>query len=229
MKQEFNEAKFDTYPTYNQHKNMIYIKNTIKASNVHVGMFTYYDCNGKVDADFEKDNVFYNYPGHGDLYIGKFCSIAYGVEFIMGAANHSTRSFSTYPFNTISKNWASHLGMTKDEMPPIKDTIVGNDVWIGRKARIMPGVKIGDGAIIAGYSVVTKDVPPYSVVGGSPAAIIKSRFDEDTIAFLKEIKWWNFESDNLEKAITYLSNVNLKESKKNLEKIYQADIEMKNK
>lgn len=219
---EFRDADYNFYPNSNN-KNMIYIKNVVKAKNIHIGEFTYYDSHGKVNVNFERDNILYNFPGHGDLYIGKFCSLAYGIEIIMGAANHSTKSFSTYTFSLISDNWAKRLGMTKEDMPPIKDTVIGNDVWIGRKSRIMPGVKIGNGAIIGGYSVVSKDVPAYCVAVGSPIKIIKKRFDDDTIEFLEKIKWWNFKPKYLEEAITYLSTIDLENAKIKLAEIAEKN------
>lgn len=218
---EYRQA--DTLYPNDSNKNMRYIKNTVKAKNIHIGEFTYYDTQGQVTADFERDNILYNVPGHGDLYIGKFCSIAYGVEIIMGAANHSMNSFSTYPFNLISKNWASRLGMTKEDMPDRGDTVIGNDVWIGRKTRIMPGVKIGDGAVIGSYSVVSKDIPPYTVAAGDPIKLIRPRFDAETIEFLKRIKWWDFTPAQLEAAIPYLSSVDLERSRRELAKIADPD------
>ncbi len=200
-------------------KDMIYIKNTVKSPNIHIGDFTYYNNQGEENSDFEKDNVLYNVSGHGDLYIGKFTSIAYGVEIIMNAANHSTKSFSSYPFNLISENWASRLGMTKEDMPQKGDTIIGNDVWIGRKACIMPGIKIGNGAIIGSYSVVTKDVPPYAIVGGNPAKIIRFRFDEETIEFLENLKWWDFSPELVVEAIPYLTSIDIEKSKEELKKL----------
>lgn len=214
---EFKQAEC-FYPN-DQNKNMVYIKNTVKAPNIHIGEFTFYDTHGAAGTNFERDNILYNIPGHGDLYIGKFCSIAHGVEIIMGAANHSINSFSTYPFNLISKNWTSRLGMTKEDMPDKGDTIIGNDVWIGRKARIMPGVKIGDGAIIGSYSVVSKDIPPYTIAAGNPIKIIRPRFDPETIEFLERIKWWDFTPRQLEMAIHYLSSVDLEQSRKALKRI----------
>lgn len=214
---EFNQTK-ELYPN-DKNTSMVYIKNTVKAPNVHIGEFTYYDTQGNINDDFEKNHILYNYPGHGDLYIGKFVSIAYGVEFIMGAANHSMKSFSTYPFSLISPNWASRIGMGKEDMPHKGDTIIGNDVWIGREAKIMPGVQIGDGAIIGSYSVVAKDVPPYAIVVGNPAKIIKIRFDEKLIHFLERLEWWNFNPEMIEEAIPYLSSINLEKSRDELEKI----------
>lgn len=218
---EFRQA--DCHYPNDRQKNMMYIKNTVKASNVHIGEFTYYDSHGKVDADFERDNILYNRPGHGDLIIGKFTSIAYGVEFIMGAANHSTKSFSSYPFNLISENWAGKLGMTKADMPVLGDTVIGNDVWIGRKTRIMPGVHIGDGAVIGSYSVVSKDIPPYAVAVGDPAKVVRIRFDEETISFLKRIQWWNFKPELIDAAIPYLTCVNVAFAAEQLEQLFQQN------
>lgn len=214
---EFSNAH-NNYPN-EKTKRMIYIKNTVKAPNVHIGDFTFYDTHGDLDDDFEQHHILYNIPGHGDLYIGKFVSIAKGVDFIMGAANHSSKSFSTYPFNLISQNWASKLGMGKDDMPNKGDTVVGNDVWIGRGAKIMPGVTIGDGAIIGSYAVVAKEVPPYAIVVGNPGKIVKMRFEESVIEFLEDIKWWDFSPENIDKAIPYLSSVDLEQSRKGLEAI----------
>lgn len=212
-------CRANTHYPNDQNKNMRYIKNTVKAPNIHIGDFTYYDTQGSVTADFERDNILYNVPGHGDLSIGKFCSIAFGVEFIMGAANHSIRSFSSYPFSLISKNWASRLGMTREDMPDKGDTVIGNDVWIGRKTRIMPGVTIGDGAVIGSYSVVSKDIPPYTIAAGDPIRIIRPRFDPDTVEFLERIQWWDFSPGQMEAAIPYQSSVDLERSRRELEKI----------
>lgn len=223
---EFKDAMHNINPTENHKHNIIYIRNQVKAENVHIGEFTYFDSNGRPGANFETDNILYNHPGHGDLYIGKFCSIAHGVEIIMGAANHSTKSFSTYPFNMISKNWAKHLGMTKEDMPEYKDTVIGNDVWIGRSATIMPGVTIGDGAIIASHSVVTKDVPAYHLAAGDPAVVKKARFSEETIEFLEHIKWWDFQPELLERAIPYLTCLDLDNAKSELEKLYQENAKL---
>jgi len=220
--EEFKTAE-KTHP--NEYcKNMVYIKNTVTASNIHIGEFTYYDTQGKDGADFECDNVLYNRPGHGELIIGKFVSIAYGAQFIMGAANHSIQSFSSYPFSLISQNWASHLGMTKEDMPDKGDTVIGNDVWIGREAKIMPGVTIGNGSIIGSYCVVAKDVPAYSIVVGNPGKVIKMRFDEKTIALLNQMKWWDFEPEFLEMAIPYITSPDGEKAMQELQKISALDI-----
>lgn len=172
-------------------------KNVITAPNIFVGDYTYYD--DPVDPTaFERSNVLFNWPEFGDsLYIGKFCSIASGVQFIMGSANHRISSISTYPFNVFGGAWAENTPPHLSQLPFKGDTVIGNDVWIGRDSVIMPGVKIGDGAIIAAYSVVVKDIEPYTVAGGNPARPIKKRFDEELIELLLKLQWWDFEPEKL--------------------------------
>ena len=129
------------------------------------------------EAGFEKNNVLFNYPEFGDrLVIGKFCAIASGVKFIMGAANHRLSSVTTYPFAVFGGAWAENAPPHLGQLPFKGDIVVGSDVWIGRESVILPGVHIGDGAVIAAYSVVAKDVPPYTVFGGNPARLLKRRF-----------------------------------------------------
>ena len=180
-----------------------FLKNYINNDNIIVGDYTYYD-----DPDgperFEQ-NVLYHFPFIGDkLVIGKFCAIAKDVKFIMNGANHKTSGFSTYPFYIFANGW-ERVTPQPGELPYKGDTEIGHDVWIGYDTTIMPGVSIGSGAIVAGKSVVTTDVPAYSIVGGNPAKVIKYRFDESTIDSLLEVSWWDWDiqviTDNLE-AIT---------------------------
>lgn len=179
----------------NEYKTSCFLKNVITAPNIFVGDYTYYD--DPVDPTaFERSNVLFNWPEFGDsLYIGKFCSIASGVQFIMGSANHRISSISTYPFNVFGGAWAENTPPHLSQLPFKGDTVIGNDVWIGRDSVIMPGVKIGDGAIIAAYSVVVKDIEPYTVAGGNPARPIKKRFDEELIELLLKLQWWDFEPE----------------------------------
>ncbi|EXG85915.1 acetyltransferase (isoleucine patch superfamily) [Clostridium sp. ASBs410] len=181
----------------NEYKTSCFLKNVITAPNIFVGDYTYYD--DPVDPTaFERSNVLFNWPEFGDsLYIGKFCSIASGVQFIMGSANHRISSISTYPFNVFGGAWAENTPPHLSQLPFKGDTVIGNDVWIGRDSVIMPGVKIGDGAIIAAYSVVVKDIEPYAVAGGNPARPIKKRFDEELIELLLKLQWWDFEPEKL--------------------------------
>ena len=142
--------------------------------------------------------MLFNWPQFGDkLVIGKFCSIASGTKFIMGSANHRINSVSTYPFNVFGGAWSENTKPHLEELPFKGDIVIGNDVWIGRESTIMPGVKVGDGAIIAAHSVVTKDVAPYTVVGGNPAIYIKNRFDDELTGLLQKLCWWDFEPERL--------------------------------
>ncbi len=187
-------------------ENLTYIKPTIKNPNIIVGDFTYFG-----DVDFES-HVTHHYDFNGDkLIIGKFCQIASGVNFIMNGANHQMNSVSTYPFY-IFEGW-------KQEIPPLSkmplkgDTIVGNDVWIGQNATILPGVHIGDGAIIGLNSVVTKDIEPYTIVAGNPAKVIRKRFGNELIELMLELKWWDKNIEEIKKLIPVLTDNNIEKVK----------------
>ena len=172
------------------HKRVCFLKAAIKNPNIIVGDYTYYDDPEKPEQ-FEEKNVLYHYDFLGDkLIIGKFCAIATGVRFIMNGANHKIDAFTTYPFGIFGSGWEAGIPRL-EELPYKGDTIIGNDVWIGTESVIMPGIKVGDGAIIAAKSVVAKDVPPYTIVGGNPATIIRKRFSEEVINSLLTIKWWD--------------------------------------
>jgi len=172
-----------------------YLKNFITRENIIVGDYTYYDDPDGVER-FEH-NVLYHFPFVGDrLIIGKFCAIAKDVKFIMNGANHKRSGFSTYPFQIFANGWEKVMPK-EGELSYKGDTVIGHDVWIGYNATIMPGVNVGSGAVIATQSVVTKDVPPYSVVGGNPATIIKYRFDQPTIDRLLSIQWWDWSAEKI--------------------------------
>lgn len=174
-----------------------------------VGEYTYYD--DPIDpAGFEKNNVLFNYPEFGDwLIIGKFCCIASGATFIMGPANHRMNSVTTYPFHVFGGLWQEKTPDHLSELPFKGDTVIGNDVWIGRESVIMPGVKIADGAIVAAYAVVTRDVEPYTLVGGNPARPIKKRFEDDLIQLLLRLKWWDMEGEQLVELLPLLCSPDL--------------------
>ena len=194
----------------NELKTSVYLKNIIKAKNIIVGDYSYYDSPSGYPLDFEKNNVLFNYEIFGDkLIIGNFVSIAEGVTFIMGAANHRLNSVSTYPFNIMNKVWEKNSTPHINELPHKEDTVIGNDVWIGHNATILPGVKIGDGAIIGAYSVVAKDIPPYAVAVGNPVKIVKYRFDEELISLLLKYKWWNKEEEEINKILPILTSSDL--------------------
>ena len=171
----------------NEYGTSCFLKNVITAPNIFVGDYTYYD-DPAAPADFEKNNVLFNWPEFGDrLIIGKFCCIASGARFIMGSANHRMCSVTTYPFNVFGGAWAESTPPHLSQLPFKGDTVVGSDVWLGRECTVMPGVKIGDGAIVAAYSVVTRNVEPYTVVGGNPARLLKHRFDAELTGLLEHL------------------------------------------
>lgn len=202
----------------NEYKTSCFIKNVITAPNIFVGDYTYYDDSDN-PTEFEKRNVLFNYPEFGDkLIIGKFCAIASGTKFIMGSANHRISSVTTYPFHVFGGAWSERTPSHLSQLPLKGDIVIGNDVWIGRESVIMPGVTIGDGAIVAAYSVVTKDVPPYGVVGGNPATLLKRRFDDELIKLLLRLKWWDFEAKDLVEILPLLCSPNLTEVAEQLQK-----------
>ncbi|MEK5173919.1 Vat family streptogramin A O-acetyltransferase [Heyndrickxia sp. FSL W8-0496] len=181
-------------------KSICFIKNVITRPNIIVSDYTYYDdMNG---AEKFEEHVTHHYEFIGDkLFIGKFCAIAKGIEFIMNGANHRMCSVTTYPFNIMGNGWEKSTPSLSD-LPLKGDTVIGNDVWIGQNVTVMPGVHIGDGAIIAANSVVSKDIPPYHIAGGNPCIFIKKRFDDELIDYLLTIKWWDWPAckifDNLD-------------------------------
>ena len=174
----------------------VYLKSVITHQNIEVGDFTIYNDFVNDPRDFEKINVLYHYPiNHDRLIIGKFCSIACGAKFIFNCANHTLKSLSTYTFPLFFEEWDLPKSDVVSAWDNKGDIVIGNDVWIGYDAIIMAGVTIGDGAIIGTRAVVTKDVEPYSIVGGVPAKEIRKRFSTDIIARLQELQWWNWDAD----------------------------------
>lgn len=185
------------------YKNLCFLKNLVNNPNIIVGDYTYYDDFENV-SNFEK-NVKYHFDFIGDkLIIGKFCMIASGATFIMNGGNHLTEATSAYPFAIFGGAWQD--AMKGKSYPTKGDTVIGNDVWIGHDATLMPGVQIGDGAIIATKSVVTKNVEPYTIVGGNPVKPIKKRFSEDIIARLLEMKWWDWDVEKITQNVDKLTS-----------------------
>ena len=193
-----------TFPRTNDYQT-IYLNTIINNPNIIVGDYTIYNDFVNDPTQFEKNNVLYHYPINQDrLIIGKFCSIACGAKFLFNSANHALRSLSNYTFPLFFEEWGLNKKNVASAWDNKGDIIIGNDVWIGYEAVIMAGVHIGDGAVIAARAVVTKDVPPYTIVGGTPARKIRMRFEEETIAKLQQIQWWNWPVEKIRRSLPYI-------------------------
>ena len=183
----------------------VYLKNVVTRPSIQVGEYTMYNDFVNDPRDFEKNNVLYHYPvNHDRLLIGKFCSIACGAKFLFNSANHALGSLSTYPFPIFYDEWGLEGKNVADAWDNKGDIALGNDVWIGYEAVILAGVTIGDGAIIGARAVVTRDVPPYAIVGGVPARLIRRRFDDATIEALLDLRWWDWEPERIRQALPAL-------------------------
>lgn len=194
------------YPRRNDSET-IYLKNVITNPNIIIGDYTMYNDFVSDPTQFEKNNVLYHYPVNQDkLVIGKFCSIACGAKFLFTSANHTMKSLSTYPFPIFFDEWNLDITQVASAWDNKGDIVIGNDVWIGYEAVILSGVQIGDGAIIGARAVVTKDVPPYTIVGGVPAQEIKKRFCQETITQLQKLQWWNWSFDKIQQCLPYIMN-----------------------
>jgi virginiamycin A acetyltransferase len=195
-----------TYPRTSDFET-VYLKSVITDPNILVGDYTMYNDFVSDPRLFEKNNVLYHYPiNHDKLIIGRFCSIACGAKFLFTSAHHTLNSLSTYPFPIFFEEWGLDKKNVASAWDNKGDIVIGNDVWIGYEAVILSGVHIGDGAIIGTRAVVTKDVPPYTVVGGIPAKKIKKRFGEETIEKLLQIEWWNWPVDKIRKFLPDIMN-----------------------
>lgn len=196
------------YPLAKATKEVIFLKNFIQNPNIQIGDYTYYDGRDRPEK-FETENVIF--ARTCKLIIGKFCALAYGTKFILSDANHQLSGFSTFPFFIFGKmgddcpEWEKYTFVPSDK----GDTIVGNDVWFGHESTIMAGVKIGDGAIIGAKAVVTKDVPPYTIVGGNPAQILKKRFSDEIISQLLQIQWWNWSYEKITRNIQAITGADI--------------------
>ncbi|MBE6034068.1 MAG: CatB-related O-acetyltransferase [Clostridiales bacterium] len=176
----------------------IYLKSVITNPNIKIGEYTMYNDFVNDPIEFEKNNVLYHYPiNHDKLIIGKYCSIACGAKFIFTSANHTLKSLSTYPFPLFWEEYGLNKMDVTQAWDNKGDIIIGNDVWIGYEAVIMPGIHIGNGAIIGTRAVVTKDVEPYTIVGGVPAKPIKKRFNDEIIEKLQSISWWDWDKEKV--------------------------------
>lgn len=192
----------------------VYLKNVITNPNIIIDDYTMYNDFVHDPRYFEKLNVLYHYPvNHDKLIIGRFCSIACGAKFIFTSANHTMKSLSTYPFPIFFEEWGLDIANVTDAWDNKGDIVIGNDVWIGYDAVILSGVTIGDGAIIGARAVVTKDVPPYTIVGGIPARHIRKRFDEETVTRLMELKWWEWSDEKIKENLPAIQSGSINELK----------------
>lgn len=197
------------YPRSQGHST-VYLQNVVTDPSIEVGEYTVYDDFIHDPRDFQRNNVLYHYPiNHERLVIGKFCSIACGAKFLFNSANHTLGSLSTYTFPIFFEEW----GLPVEDIPRAWDNkgdiVIGNDVWIGYEAVVMAGVTVGDGAIIGTRAVVTKDVPPYTIVGGVPAKPIRKRFDDETIEQLLALKWWDWSIERIRLHLEDIQSGNL--------------------
>ena len=178
-------------------------------SNVQVGPFSYYDDRHQT-GDFFDRNVLHHYDFVGDrLIISGFVAIAYGVQIHMNGGTHAMGGFSTFPFNIFGGGWEEGFDPETWSVEHKGDTVIGPDVWIGTEARLMPGLTIGAGAIIAAGSVVTSDVRPYAMVGGNPAREIRRRFDDETVERLLRLAWWDWPADKIDRNLNAIRGADI--------------------
>lgn len=188
----------------------VYLNAVVKDPSIEVGDYTIYNDFISDPRQFEQNNVLYYYPiNHERLIIGKFCSIACGVKFLFNCANHTLKSLSTYTFPLFYEDWELEKSNVASAWDNKGDIVIGNDVWIGFEAVILAGVKIGDGAIIGTRAVVTKDVPPYSIVGGIPAKVIRKRYSQDIIEQLLSLRWWDWTKDRIKRNLPFIMAGNI--------------------
>lgn len=208
--QEKNDLLFpdkDTpYPIPSVGNKIVFLKNVVKRRNIIVGDYTYFQAH-EDGSLFENKNVLFHTAESKDrLIIGKFCQIANGVQFLMNASLYRISSFTAYPFELIRRQAFKEVEFN---LPFKGDTVIGNDVLIGFNVTIMPGVKIGNGAILGARSVITKDVAPYTIVAGNPGIEKRKRFSDDAVEILENIKWWDWPIEKIIKAVPFIISGNV--------------------
>ena len=202
------------YPRSQGHST-VYLQNVVTDPSISVGDYTIYDDFVHDPRDFQRNNVLYHYPvNHERLVIGKFVSIACGAKFLFNSANHTQRSLSTYIFPVLFEEWGLDVDRIPEAWDNKGDIVIGNDVWIGYEAVVLAGVTIGDGAIVAARAVVTKDVPPYTIVGGMPPKPIRKRFSDSEIDQLLELKWWDWPPEQIAAHIDLIQSGDLEKLKR---------------
>ena len=207
------------YPRSQGHST-VYLQNVVTDPSISGGDYTIYDDFVNDPRDFQRNNVLYHYPINRErLVIGKFCSIACGAKFLFNSANHTLRSLSTYIFPVLFEEWGLDVARIPEAWDNRGDIVIGNDVWIGYDAVVLAGVTVGDGAIIAARAVVTKDVPPYTIVGGVPARPIRRRFSDSEIDQLLELKWWDWPEEKIARSIGVIQSGDLEGLKRAAEDV----------
>lgn len=197
------------YPLYpiRDYAKLIFLKNFVKARNIFVGDYTYYDDRRYGPEHFEEYNVLYNYDlSKVKLVIGKFCAIGAETRFIM-TGDHKLDAISTYPFPIFGHGWESAFEIA--DLPVKGDILIGNDVWLGYDCLVKNGVTIGNGAIVASRAVVVKDVPPYAIVAGNPAKVVKMRFSDADIARLQQIAWWDWPIEKINRHLQLICRLDI--------------------
>ena len=188
----------------------VYLDAVVNDPNISIGAYTMYNDFVNDPVEFEKNNVLYHYPVNKySLFIGKFCSIACGAKLLFTSANHTMSSLSTYPFPLFFEEWGLPGSEVASAWDNKGDIVIGNDVWIGYEAVVLSGVRIGNGAVIGARAVVTKDVEPYTVVGGVPAKPIKKRFCQSDIEKLETLCWWDLPREQLRLLLPLIKSGNL--------------------
>lgn len=194
---------------FNGEAHTVFLKNVISRPNIVIGDYTYYHDAEHAEA-FEDRNVLYHFEFIGDqLIIGKFCALATGIQFIMNGANHAMTGFSTYPFHIFGESWQDGFEPDTIFSHLRGDTVVGHDVWFGRDSKVMPGIKIGSGAIIGAHTVVARDVPPYAIVAGNPGKVVKMRFPPETVETLLSLSWWGWPIEVISKNLGAIRGADL--------------------
>lgn len=202
---------------FKTYRNSITIKDHVKSRHIIVGDYSYYagyyhdkpfdDCVMYLD---ERDNHF-DATEIDRLIIGKFCSIATGAKFMMGGTQgHNYHWIATYTLDFLDDDYDGYINVQPKAHKLKGDTVIGNDVWIGAEAMIMPGVQIANGAVIGARALVTKNVGPYEIWGGNPAKLIKKRFSDEEIELLQKIQWWNWDLETIKKHLPVLRNTDVK-------------------
>lgn len=180
---------------------MVFLKSVVANPQIQVGDYSYFHSFDD-PTEFER-NVLYAFPFVGDrLIIGKFCSIASGATFLLNGGNHHVETVSSFPFGIFGGGWEAAL---PDAWPNKGDLQIGDDVWIGFGATLLPGVKVGDGAVIAARSVVASDVPPYAVVAGNPARVVRYRHSERDIEALLQLRWWDWPVERITRHVRLIA------------------------